>query len=127
MQITGISDYRGTANVRHRLPVPDSGSNQTVRYLIDDGGVGLAAGAVDFAAVGTAITSSDNTPGSNYLKLYGANGFEMTGIFYAGLVTQPVCFTTSTLIRTARGEVAVEDLIVGDLAVTASGTLRPIT
>ncbi|GJE78195.1 Hint domain-containing protein [Methylorubrum suomiense] len=37
------------------------------------------------------------------------------------------CFTTGTLIRTARGDVAVEDLIVGDLAVTASGTLRPIT
>ncbi|WP_458425263.1 Hint domain-containing protein [Methylorubrum extorquens] len=40
---------------------------------------------------------------------------------------QPVCFTTGTLIRTSRGEVAVEDLLVGDIAVTASGTLRPIT
>ena len=37
------------------------------------------------------------------------------------------CFTTGTLIRTARGEVAVEELVVGDLAVTASGALRPIT
>ncbi|TXN79061.1 Hint domain-containing protein [Methylobacterium sp. WL8] len=39
----------------------------------------------------------------------------------------PVCFTTGTLIRTSRGDVAVEDLVVGDRAVTASGALRPIT
>jgi hypothetical protein len=39
----------------------------------------------------------------------------------------PLCFTTGTLIRTSRGDVTVEDLRVGDIAVTASGGLRPIT
>jgi hypothetical protein len=39
----------------------------------------------------------------------------------------PVCFTTGTLIRTSRGDVTVEDLRVGDIAVTASGGLRSIT
>ena len=43
-----------------------------------------------------------------------------------GTDTYAVCFTTGTLIRTARGNVAVEALAVGDLAVTASGTRSPI-
>ncbi len=38
----------------------------------------------------------------------------------------PPCFVTGTLIRTDHGDVAVEDLRVGDLAVTASGAARPI-
>lgn len=38
----------------------------------------------------------------------------------------PVCFATGTLIRTSRGEVAVENLSVGDLAITSSGASRLI-
>jgi len=38
-----------------------------------------------------------------------------------------VCFVTGTLIETTRGQIAVEDLAIGDLAVTASGAARPIT
>ncbi|MEZ0253029.1 MAG: Hint domain-containing protein [Methylobacteriaceae bacterium] len=39
----------------------------------------------------------------------------------------PVCFASGTSIRTACGDVLVEALKVGDMAVTASGMLRPIT
>jgi len=39
---------------------------------------------------------------------------------------QVVCFAEGTFIRTVNGDVAVEDLVVGDLAVTASGARRPI-
>ena len=37
-----------------------------------------------------------------------------------------LCFCAGTLIRTPSGEVAVERLLVGDLVVTASYTVRPI-
>ena len=41
-------------------------------------------------------------------------------------VTDTVCYAGGTRIRTVRGDIAVEDLVVGDLAVTASGEPRPI-
>ena len=37
-----------------------------------------------------------------------------------------VCFASGTQIRTARGDVPVEGLVIGDLVVTASGATRPI-
>jgi hypothetical protein len=37
-----------------------------------------------------------------------------------------VCYAQGTLIRTERGDVPVEELKAGDLAVTASGELKPI-
>lgn len=37
-----------------------------------------------------------------------------------------VCFASGTLIRTREGDVAIDDLRVGDLVVTASGEHRPI-
>ncbi|QGP80161.1 hypothetical protein GL174_04830 [Sphingobium sp. CAP-1] len=38
-----------------------------------------------------------------------------------------VCFVTGTRIRTDRGDVAVEAMRVGDVAITASGQARPVT
>jgi hypothetical protein len=69
--------------------------------------------------------------GGSYLSTSLSNTTESGGAHSGdGLVTitlEPaLCFVSGTLIATTRGEVAVEALSVGDLAVTASGEPRPI-
>ena len=55
----------------------------------------------------------------------GGNAFaDYGGLGLIGAV--PVCYASGTFIRTALGDVAVEALRIGDLAVTALGTHRPI-
>jgi Hint domain len=54
-----------------------------------------------------------------------------TGVYEASDVPVTVtvaaaCFVSGARIRTTRGETAVENLAIGDLAVTASGEARPI-
>ena len=43
-----------------------------------------------------------------------------------GTVATPACYCHGTMILTDRGEVAVEDLVIGSHVVTASGALRPV-
>jgi hypothetical protein len=85
------------------------------------------SGAVNSISIGT-NSATFNTPSGNYTINFGSS-VNTSDIVVSGnsiSTSQPVCFTTGTLIRTTRGEVAVEDLAVGDLAVTVSGEARPI-
>ena len=60
--------------------------------------------------------NSSTDPVSNLTVVTGSSEFVVTA----------VCFCSGTRIKTTRGEVAVEDLAAGDLAVTSSGEARPI-
>lgn len=58
----------------------------------------------------------DNNPNPPTYPLHFSNGTTYT----------PPCFAEGTRILTARGEVLVEDLVVGDAALTVSGEARPV-
>jgi len=69
-----------------------------------------------------------DTSSGDYTINFGS-GVNMSDVSVSGSsisTSQPVCFVSGTLIATTRGDVEVEYLAVGDLAVTASGEARPI-
>ena len=74
-------------------------------------------GALSVTEGGVTDTLNLVTPGATSFvaQADGAGGTEIV-----------VCFGAGTLIRTTRGDVPVEQLVVGDLVVTASGAHRPI-
>ena len=71
-----------------------------------------------------AATSLPTSEGFSTL-MTAAPDTNIRGVAFAPQAT--VCFAQGTRIATARGDVPVEALAVGDLVVTTSGALRPIT
>ncbi|WP_298952390.1 Hint domain-containing protein [uncultured Methylobacterium sp.] len=59
---------------------------------------------------------------SNATNLVPGDTNNVSDVFVADVI----CFATGTRLRTARGEVAVEELRVGDQAVTVGGATRPV-
>ena len=98
---------------------------------------GNAAGAVYVESTGSVAAASQLTSNNTSASGGGGGGGQVSGTGYAvsnnGTVTANdtiVCYASGTRIRAMRSgsevDVAVENLHVGDLAVTASGERRPV-
>ncbi|WP_246736962.1 Hint domain-containing protein [Methylobacterium sp. DB0501] len=131
--IQGLSTYRDASNtLQKETTFGVAGGAYYYHWSADYRGVSFTAGSLQYNLNGSGGTGFGRS-GQLGDTLYASDGssrkvdfFTDTG-FQSGNLVPVVCFTTGTRIRTARGEIAVEALRVGDEAVTASGALRPVT
>jgi len=91
----------------------------------------LPGGAIlTIAGLGSYTVGTDTLPsGSNLhgsFTLPNGSGASFTDFDSFGSTGAPVCFTEGTFILTPKGEVVVDDLVVGDHIVTAQGAALPI-
>lgn len=134
--VTGTFTYTDSAN--NSATSTSSAINQYVLGSTVIGGqtvYGISAGFNPLSAgleLGVQWTGFAPTQG-NYIALDDINsgdtwqlGTNVTPTASVVLSFSAVCFCAGTRIRTERGDIAVEELAVGDLVVTASGAQKPI-
>ncbi|MGP0105015.1 cadherin-like domain-containing protein [Rhodoblastus sp.] len=126
---TTIDDpLAGTAANEGTFATGINASGQIVGYYDDANGVGH--GFIDNGGSFTTIDDPNATIGTTAVQ--GINdagqivGSYEDGEGAHGFTADIACYCAGTRILAARGDVAVEDLRIGDLLLTASGVLRPI-
>ena len=125
----------GTSGAGHTYRVTDlaysSNSSSPYDFATIGGGLALfsATYSVDLThKYGRELFVTDGTPaGTHLVKNIYPDSTAVTGSNPSGFgVLSPACFCRGTLILTEAGEVAVEELAIGDRVVTVSGERRPI-
>jgi len=120
-----IDFTNATSNTVDSYTISSSGGNSTMSFYSGTGGHGTLLGEA------TVQTTSQLTDGTFSVGQSGPLTITQdtvgTGFTVGAATSTLVCYVTGTRIVTTRGDVAVEDLTVGDLAVTALGAARPIT
>jgi len=111
----------GELGAGHTLEVENQGSETAHSFTTDTASNSIT---LDFTAGATTLSYTLNfdpatDPLSNLSVTISNGAFDITA-------AATVCFVTGSRIRTVRGDVAVERLKVGDLALTSQGEARPI-
>ena len=111
----------------------DTNPNYTSEILVSDNTVyGNGSSGIESYLTNNAVITDNTVYGNNFAPVQALLNSEIfinqsTGNVVSGnIFTDPACYCRGTMISTARGEIAVEELAVGDFAKTVSGRLRPI-
>lgn len=142
---SGVSSADGAVVVFGTYQWGGAGSSQSVTLnagahfnfstqfdgTIDERGTDATTIAYNGAGVVSNITIDGQTAtfvtsAGNYALNFAADLDPSAFVLDAATGTIVVCLVTGTLVRTTRGDIPVEDLRIGDVAVTASSQLRPI-
>ncbi|HEV8680589.1 MAG TPA: Hint domain-containing protein, partial [Stellaceae bacterium] len=102
-------------------------------------GFTLSSDVIDLQQIGTDGTISNFDTVSDEITVTGSGGsvtlrfdsidgltFATQSDFGTGINLAPVCYCRGTMILTDRGEVAVEELAIGDLVMTILGEAKPV-
>ncbi len=132
LSLTNFQDVLFGAGGNETLKVSNTGGTLPVTIS----GFGTTSDIIDLTAIGNdgSIASQSGTQvtitgslGSETLQLDGSDGTNFTTVSDGASGTDLIaCYRRGTRILTAAGEVAVEDLAIGDEVITFSGAARPI-
>jgi Ca2+-binding RTX toxin-like protein len=97
--------------------------------VVDGGNSGTDQDVLDLTAWGFSLTNiyrDTLNPENGYVEFLDSFGAVIGTMTFTDIEQIIPCFTPGTLILTGRGEIAVEDLRVGDLVATRDGGLQPL-